>query len=125
MNELFVARAQVRGAVRIAAAALPDDRAMERLSGAAFEDDNGFPLIGDAERRDVVPTCRMPTDHGGKNSEYIVPDFLGIVFNPTRFWEVLLMLARFAVDDEAVRIEQHGLGGGRTLIEREKQRLNR
>ena len=72
---------------------LPHDRAMNRLAAGAIPNDDRFALIRDTDRRDV---CRLQPRFRKYLARHVAlarPDFLGIVFDPTRLRKVLAELA--------------------------------
>ena len=94
------------------AAALPDDGTAHRLSGFSVPDDGGLPLVGDAESRDVL---RPGADffHGAATDEELgLPDLVGIVFHPARFWIVLGELPLRNAADLPLLVEEYAAVAG-------------
>ena len=97
-------------AVGAGAAALPDDRMVDRLTGLLVPDDGGLALVGDADGRDIR---RAGPDlvHGRKGHAQLGgPDLVGVMLHPAGLRKILgelllghaAHLARLVEQDAAV-----------------------
>jgi len=68
---------------------LPDDRACQWPVGGPIPRHDGLALVGDPDRRDGESARSNFVNHLSEGGDDRVPDFLGIVFDPTGFREVL------------------------------------
>jgi hypothetical protein len=114
MAGVFKSLADVGGA-----AILPDDGIVDRPAGAAVPDHHGFPLIGDADCRDVGRGQAAIADRLARGREDGGPDLLRVVLDPARpgvdLGEFLLRRGHRG----GRRVEHDGTGGGRSLIDDE------
>ena len=105
---------------RVAAAALPDDRVVQRLAGAAVEDDERLPLVRDAQaeqRRGRCSCCRSASTspRRPRRSARSPPRRA----RPSRAAGRSAGARRERLVDDAGRrcVEQHRLGGRRALVD--------
>ena len=71
-------------ALGFCSAVLPDDGVVDGLPSVAPPHQRGFALVGDAHGGDLIGTKpRLLQDLSG-GGELTGPDFLGVVFDPTR-----------------------------------------
>jgi len=77
----------------IAAPALPDDGVVERPSRRAVEDEHRLALVGQAQAGGCGQAVRVARGNITNHGEDILPDFLGVVFDPTRLRIDLLVRA--------------------------------
>src|SRR6185503_10463101 len=101
---------------RGAAAALPDDSAVQRPAGAVPEQAR-LTLVGDANGGWHVVLARRQRLHG--SVEHRAPDALGVVLDPARLGEELLEFSVTAGADDAFPVDQDGCDAGRTGIDSE------
>ena len=100
-------------------AVLPDDRVMNGAAGLAVPDDGCFALVGDADCLDVCCGELGVAQHGLHDIALALPDFIGIVFDPAGFGEIL---AEFSLSDAQhlpVATEKNRSATGGSLIESE------
>jgi hypothetical protein len=83
---------------------LPNDGPAVWLSGLSVPGHDGFTLVGDADRGNIVVTDL--SDHVAQRCPHDIPDLAGIVFDPTGLWEVLGELAVRRNSDAPV--DEHG-----------------
>jgi hypothetical protein len=103
-----------RGAEIGSTAVLPDDGVVERCAGRAVPQDDGFALVGDADRGHVIAD-RLARD--GKRRR---PDFLCVVLDPTVGGVMLREFALCGLEDVQVRTEADCARRRRTLVDREQ-----
>jgi hypothetical protein len=87
-----------------------------------FEDDHRLALIADTHGTQGRGGGGLASQQFGDGGEGVLPNLLGVVFDPARLRIDLPVIARDAVDDAMLRIEEQGLGGRGALIESEEQR---
>jgi hypothetical protein len=86
-------------------------------AGRAIPHNGGLALVRDADSHDVVAR-----DVGGREGladglAGVVPDLLGIMFDPSRPGENLRVLELARCDHRAAVIEDDGAGAGRSLVD--------
>ena len=86
------------------ATALPNNSVVKGLAGVHVPNDGGFSLIGNSNGGDISEG--IPSHDFGDELLSDLPDFFGIVFNPTRFWVVLSEFGTFGPDHIAIPIEE-------------------
>ena len=98
---------------------LPDDRACDRLAGVAIPEDDGFPLIGDTDCRDVRRRGARLGQHSRDGFRLAGPDLARIVLDPAGLRKILREFPLRDGDCVAGLVEQDGARAGRALIERQ------
>ena len=78
-----------RVAGRTRAPALPDNRRADRFAGCTVPDNGCLALVGNADRRDLRRRDAGLVHGRQRHAELGGPDFIGIVFHPARFGEIL------------------------------------
>ncbi len=89
-----------------AAAALPDDRVVDRAAGGLVPDHGGFALVGDADGRDLVVMqagLRQGLDHHGALGG---EDFHRVMLDPTGLRVMLCEFALGGADHVRVTVEK-------------------
>jgi hypothetical protein len=76
-------------------------------------------LIGDPDRGDVLRRGAPGIQCLGDHEAHVLADLGGIVLDPSRAREVLLVLALAGADEEARTVEQDGPRARRALVDRE------
>ena len=96
---------------------LPHQGIVQRLAGVAIPEHRGFPLVGDADGRQVAgPQGALP--HGGRHHLFgAAPDLVGVVLHPPRPRVDLLVLFLRAGDDSPGAVEYHEPRAGGALID--------
>ena len=98
---------------------LPDDGACDGRPRGAVPEHGRLALVGDADRGDVARRDAGGLHHLIKGRRLRRPDLLRIVLDLARSREMLREFALRDGDDTAVRVEQHGSGARRALVEGE------
>ncbi len=78
------ARTSEIGTDFFAAPALPDDGGMQRFAGGAIENDEGFPLIGNAETGGIAELVARPLGQAFDRGEGVVPNLGRVMLNEAR-----------------------------------------
>jgi len=76
------------------AAVLPDDRPVERPARAAIPQDDGLPLVGNADRGDLFRGDSSAANRLSDDDQSGIPDFLRVMLDPSGPGEIL---AEFAI----------------------------
>src|SRR5699024_3553121 len=101
------------------ASALPDDRIVNRISCGAFPADDGFALVGNADRFNVRGIDMRALKDFGDDAAHRSPDIFGVMLYPSCARIVL----RKGFIDRAVHaqifIDQHGGGASGALVDGE------
>jgi hypothetical protein len=103
--------------VAIGTRVLPDDRVAPRTSRPRIPDDRRLALIGDADRREVAPGQSCGAERAGDHLVDPCGDFYGVVLDPPRLWEDLLVFQLPAGDFTPLGIEGHEAGAGGALVD--------
>src|SRR3989449_6381512 len=103
------------------AAALPDDRAMDRRAGGTVPDGRRLALVGDADGGDVVAGDAGRLQRLGRGPLDRRPEILGVVLHPARPRIVLRDLGVAARPDGARDVDDERRRAGRSLVEREHE----
>ena len=98
---------------------LPDDGPMDRGSCGPIPHHHGFALIGDADCGDVEGRGSGLIQRGPGRSQGGAPQVLGLVFDPSRSWKVLIEGLLADSQDRAMGIEHQRSGGRGALVESE------
>ena len=98
-------RAQLVAVFR-GAAALPDDGVVYRLSRGPVPHHGGFPLVGDADRRDVLRPRAGLSHRLLRDADLRIPYLHGIVLYPARLWIILIKLLLRDAANLALSVEQ-------------------
>jgi hypothetical protein len=101
----------------VGAGVLPDDRVPDRRAGGPVPEQRGLPLVGDAERGDLVLSDAGPAQCLGREPLDVAPDLGGVVLDPARLREVLLVLLLGERDKLTVAVEDDAPGGCGALID--------
>ena len=101
------------------AAALPDDGVVNGGAGGFVPDDGGFPLVGDADGRQVGGLDAALGHHLHHDGVLGGPDFHGVVLHPALFGVDLGEFLLADGDDILLLVEQDGPGTGGSLVQRE------
>jgi hypothetical protein len=104
--------AQGRGA-----GVLPHDGVVHGFAGGAVPKDRRLPLVGDAERADLVGAQSGLGDRPGDHRLHLGPDLGGVVLHPARLGEDLAVFALVDGDDGAVLVEDDAAAGGGALVD--------
>src|SRR5687768_14326819 len=91
------------------ATVLPDQRFADRLAGRAVPGNNRLALIGDADRRNFIPTTRGG-DHFASHFERLGPNFRRVMFDLAGFRIMLVDWTLGRSGDGPVGPEQHRPG---------------
>ena len=91
-----------------AAAALPDNRVVDRAAGFFFPYDGGFPLIGDADGRNLIMMQISLGECLGHARGLGGEDFHGVMFDPSRLRVMLDELALRGTDHVGIAVENNG-----------------
>ena len=98
------------------AAALPDDGVGNGLAGGLVPDDGGFPLVGDADGRDVIGGDAQLFHGGPGDLQRGGPDLLRVVLHPAGEGEDLAkLLLRRGADISRV-VKKNAAGAGCALV---------
>ncbi|GAA3071025.1 hypothetical protein GCM10020000_64550 [Streptomyces olivoverticillatus] len=101
---------------------LPDDGVVDRLAGVLVPHQRGLTLVGDADRLDVGGGDARLLDGARDDFLDVGPDLLGVVLDPARLGEDLLVFLLVDGDDAAVAVEDDAAGGGGALVDRRDER---
>src|SRR5690606_31929177 len=102
---------------------LPHDRVVHGLARGAVPQDRGLPLVGDAERAQLVGPQTGLRERPGHHHLHLGPDLGGVVLHPARPGEDLAVFALVDGDDRAVLVEDDATTGGGALIDRGDERV--
>jgi hypothetical protein len=117
-ERLVAGRAQLLAALG-RAPVLPDERPVNRLPGGGVPGDHRLALVGDADRVELAALDARCGDRLRRDSAGDVPDFGGVVLDPTRPREVLLELGVGAAGNPPLAVEDQAGRPGRALVDRE------
>ena len=92
---------------------------MNGRAGRAVPHDRGFPLVGDADSRDVARRETCFHEYLTRGIELRLPDLQRVVLHPSRLGKDLLEFFLGDGADGAVVIEDDGAGAGGSLVEGE------
>src|SRR6516164_11133359 len=92
---------------------------MHGPSRGAVPNKRGFPLIGDADRYDVLGTCAGVAHRASGGLERRRPQILGLVLDLAVSREMLWKLALSKRRDRRVGAEKNGPRRGRALVDRQ------
>ncbi len=101
----------------LGAGVLPNDGVVDGLAGGAVPDDRRLALVGDAHRRDFVVVGLGPAQRHSDRLADVVPDLHGIVLDPPRVGEDLLVLELAHGNDFSRVVEEDRPGGCRSLVD--------
>ncbi|GAA4945772.1 hypothetical protein GCM10023238_10130 [Streptomyces heliomycini] len=101
----------------VGAGVLPDDGVVDRLTGVPVPQHGGLALVGDADGLDVVAGDAGLLDGSGDDLLDVGPDLGGVVLDPARLGEDLLVLLLVDGDDAPVAVEDDAAGGGGALVD--------
>ena len=101
------------------AAVLPDNGAVDGFARAPVPHHGGFALVGNAHGGQLLWLHARLGQHLRDGGRLRGPDFLRVVFHPTRGREVLREFLLRHGDDAAVVVEQDGAGTGGALVQGE------
>ena len=104
-------------AERVGAGVLPDEGVVDGLAGVPVPQQGGLALVGDADRLDVGGGDTRLDDRAGDDLLDIGPDLGGVVFDPARLGEDLLVLLLVDGDDPAVLVEDDAAAGRGALVD--------
>ena len=97
-------------------AALPYDGVVDGPAGFAVPDDDGFPLVGNAQHRNILCAHLGAGQRLPQRGKLAHKDFAGVMLHPARLRENLSIGAVLLADGDAVGIENYGAGAGCPLI---------
>ena len=100
----------------LGAGVLPDDGVVNRNACLLVPDHRCFTLVGDADGRNVVAGQVSGGQGDGDDFAHVVPDFGGVVLNPSRLREDLLVFHLARGNDGACVVEHDGTGTGGSLV---------
>ena len=95
---------------------LPDDRVVDWFPRLLVPDDGGFALIRNADCSKIRRLKSRSAHRTGNHAFSSPPDFLRIMFNPTRLWIDLLVFLLGDTDDLARTVEDDEARTGCALI---------
>ena len=75
---------------------------MQRATGGAIKHDDRLALIGQTQRYDLLTPGEVAAHQIGQHGEGVLPNFLRVMFDPTRLRIVLAVLPRLAVEGAAL-----------------------
>jgi hypothetical protein len=101
----------------VGAGVLPDDGVVDGLTGVLVPEESGLALVGDADGLDVVAGDAGLLDGSGDDLLDVGPDLVGVVLDPARLREDLLVLLLVDRDDTAVLVEDDAAAGGGALVD--------
>ena len=101
---------------------LPDKRWMDRPARFAVPGNDGFPLVGDSDRRQVPAVDAGASQSAEGHRAGHLPDLARVVLNPSRLGEALVELGVSATRNIAAFIEDKAGGAGGALIDSEDHR---
>jgi hypothetical protein len=78
--------------------AQPNNGAVKRLSGLSVKDNDGLPLIGNTQTKEVLCDGAIPLEHQLERRDCILVDLLRVVFDPTRLRILLFVVYSYFVD---------------------------
>ena len=99
-----------------APSALPDNGVVKGSPRFSVENDNGFALVGQAETGDGTEICPVTIDQRRQYPECVLPDFFGVVLDPSRLRVDLPMIERLCILHSTCFVEQDGFGRGGALV---------
>ena len=102
----------------VGARVLPVDGVVHRHARLAVPDDGRLALVGDAQRDEVGGLQRRVVERALHDLHHVAPDLLGVVLDPARAREDLLVLLLRDGDDAGRAIEDHAARGRGALIDR-------
>ena len=111
-------------AERCGATILPDDGIVQGEAAAAFPEEDGFALVGDADGGDVGRRQPCLGEGLDSNAELAAPDLATVMFDPSRLRKDLGKFPLRQGADLEVLIEDDGAGAGRPLIKGKDVRHN-
>jgi hypothetical protein len=89
----------------------------DRPAGGALPDHRGFPLVRDADGRDVPRACSCHGQRFMQNAGLACPDFGRIVLHPARLRKDLAEFPLRNAPNGSGAIENNGARTGRPLVE--------
>jgi hypothetical protein len=98
------------------AGVLPHDRPPGRPAGVAVPQHGGFPLVGDAERDDLVDSGSGLGEGLWRDAFEVVPDLHRVVLDPARLGKVLFVLTLRDRDQPPAVVEQDAPGRAGALV---------
>ena len=106
----------------VGAGVLPDDGVVDGLTGVLVPQQRRLALVGDADGLDVVAGDAGLRDGPGDDLLDVGPDLGGVVLDPARLREDLLVLLLVDGDDAAVAVEDDAAAGGGALVDGRDER---
>jgi len=103
------------------AAVLPDQRPVDRLAARRVPGDHGLALVGNPDRVELAPLDARVDYRLDGNSAAHLPDFGGVVLDPTWPREVLLELRVGPTGDPPLGVEDEAGRPRRPLVDRQDQ----
>ena len=100
-------------------AVLPHDGVVDRFLGLHVPDDGRLALVRDADAGDVESVDVDRGDRLGDDRSLRSPDFVGIVFHPAGFGEVLRKFTLSHGTDLPLAVENDGPRAARSLVQRQ------
>jgi hypothetical protein len=100
-------------------AALPDYRVTNRFSGVPFPENRRFPLVGDADRNNLIRSHGSFDQHFPCRQPQAFPYLYRVVFHPSWPGKYLRKFFLFGRNNFSRAVENNRPGTGRPLIQRE------
>lgn len=101
----------------VGAGVLPDDGVVDGLTRVLVPEQRGLALVGDADGLDVLAGDAGLLDGPGDDLLDVRPDLGGVVLDPARLREDLLVLLLVDGDDASVAVEDDAAAGGGALVD--------
>ena len=105
-------------AIGTRAAALPDDRVVDRLSRRLIPDDGGLALVRDADPGDLGRRRADALHRLDRNAQHRRPDLVRIVLDPAGLRKILMKFTLRHAANAAVPVEQDAAVRGRPRVKR-------
>jgi hypothetical protein len=78
--------------------AQPNNGLVKRLPGLPVEDNDGLPLIGNTQTKQVICDGPILLEHRLEHRDCILVDLVRVVFDPTRLWIVLFVVYSYFIN---------------------------
>lgn len=114
---LAVRAAQLRAQLR-RTGVLPDDRMVHRPAGGPVPQDRGLPLVGDAQRTELIRAQPRLRERARHHRLHLRPDLGCVMLHPARLGEDLPVLTLVDGDDRPAVVEDDAAARRGALIDR-------